>query len=169
MPRKIASEVGSSVSRLLKVGSYSQPPAFYSALILHPPTSTSSPSRSSNNRPITDSPTQNPTPPNLNKTFLDRKNSLYSTIQPNDSLQYRQKRDALNSNKRQKAQTPKLNPIPIVYLSDRIRRQFFKDHPWELAKPRILTEMANKVAQPKKDLSLVLELKDWGRNPGVEE
>jgi small subunit ribosomal protein S23 len=31
-------------------------------------------------------------------------------------------------------------PHYIVYPEDELRRQFFQDHPWELARPRILVE-----------------------------
>lgn len=31
-------------------------------------------------------------------------------------------------------------PQKIVYPEDRLRAQFYKDHPWELARPRILVE-----------------------------
>ena len=31
-------------------------------------------------------------------------------------------------------------PQHIVYPEDRLRSNFFKDHPWELARPRILVE-----------------------------
>lgn len=31
-------------------------------------------------------------------------------------------------------------PQKIVYPEDRLRVQFYKDHPWELARPRILVE-----------------------------
>ncbi|KAF2198094.1 mitochondrial ribosomal protein [Delitschia confertaspora ATCC 74209] len=31
-------------------------------------------------------------------------------------------------------------PLPIVYPEDRLRKDFFGDHPWELARPRIILE-----------------------------
>lgn len=33
-----------------------------------------------------------------------------------------------------------LKPQKIVYPEDKLRAQFYKDHPWELARPRILVE-----------------------------
>ena len=36
--------------------------------------------------------------------------------------------------------TPPPRPRAIVYPEDRLRRQFFKDHPFELAKPKVLVE-----------------------------
>ena len=31
-------------------------------------------------------------------------------------------------------------PQPITYEEDRLRRDFFADHPWELARPRVILE-----------------------------
>lgn len=31
-------------------------------------------------------------------------------------------------------------PQPIIYPEDKLRRTFFSDHPWELARPRIVLE-----------------------------
>lgn len=31
-------------------------------------------------------------------------------------------------------------PLPIVYPEDRLRSEFFGDHPWELARPRLVVE-----------------------------
>ncbi|KAI7868600.1 mitochondrial ribosomal protein S25 [Spinellus fusiger] len=31
-------------------------------------------------------------------------------------------------------------PLPIVYPEDKLRRQFYKDHPYELARPKVLVE-----------------------------
>ncbi|EJD51783.1 hypothetical protein AURDEDRAFT_111393 [Auricularia subglabra TFB-10046 SS5] len=36
--------------------------------------------------------------------------------------------------------TPKVKPLPVYYLEDEIRRQFFRDHPFEAFRPRILSE-----------------------------
>ena len=38
-------------------------------------------------------------------------------------------------------------PQPITYPEDKLRRDFFKDHPWELARPRIVLEQDGKDAQ----------------------
>lgn len=31
-------------------------------------------------------------------------------------------------------------PLPINYEEDRLRREFYGDHPWELARPRVILE-----------------------------
>ncbi|CEL02662.1 Putative 37S ribosomal protein S25, mitochondrial [Aspergillus calidoustus] len=35
-------------------------------------------------------------------------------------------------------------PVEIKYEEDQLRKEFFKDHPWELARPRILVEKTGK-------------------------
>ncbi|CRG85391.1 37S ribosomal protein S25, mitochondrial [Talaromyces islandicus] len=35
-------------------------------------------------------------------------------------------------------------PVPIKYEEDQLRKEFFRDHPWELARPRILLETTGK-------------------------
>ncbi|KAI5456538.1 mitochondrial ribosomal protein S25 [Mariannaea sp. PMI_226] len=61
-----------------------------------------------------------------------------------------------------RAKTPKnlFRPKKIVYIEDRLRQVFYKDHPWELARPRIILELDGKDHQRC----------DWGkglRQPGV--
>lgn len=52
-------------------------------------------------------------------------------------------------------------PLPIVYPEDKLRTQFFGDHPWELARPRLVIEDSgndsknhdwSKITQPGKQL-----------------
>jgi small subunit ribosomal protein S23 len=31
-------------------------------------------------------------------------------------------------------------PLPITYPEDKLRSEFFGDHPWELARPRLVVE-----------------------------
>jgi small subunit ribosomal protein S23 len=51
----------------------------------------------------------------------------------------------------QKRQTKKpskmFKPQPITYEEDRLRKQFFSDHPWELARPRVILEQDGKDGQ----------------------
>jgi len=59
--------------------------------------------------------------------------------------------------------TPRRTFIPqkITYEEDDLRRTFYKDHPWELARPRIITEFDGKDAR----------YVDWSkglRQPGVQ-
>lgn len=45
-------------------------------------------------------------------------------------------------------------PVPIVYPEDRLRRQFYKDHPFELARPQVLVE--NKLGINRTDFSQLM-------------
>ncbi|KAK4213027.1 mitochondrial ribosomal protein S25-domain-containing protein [Rhypophila decipiens] len=61
-----------------------------------------------------------------------------------------------------RARKPKniFRPTRIVYPEDQLRRDFFKDHPWELARPRMVREKNGQDAR----------LKDWSkglRQPGM--
>ena len=83
------------------------------------------------------------------------------------------RRSHLNSLKKLRSQLPPLRPQPIVYEGDRIRRQFFRDHPWEAKRPRMLTETDYTLEEPiSPTLSQgqVPELYMWSRiNPSVED
>lgn len=35
-------------------------------------------------------------------------------------------------------------PVEIKYEEDQLRKEFFRDHPWELARPRVLVESTGK-------------------------
>jgi small subunit ribosomal protein S23 len=38
-------------------------------------------------------------------------------------------------------------PQPIIYEEDKLRKEFYSDHPWELARPRIILEQDGKDGQ----------------------
>jgi small subunit ribosomal protein S23 len=38
-------------------------------------------------------------------------------------------------------------PQPITYEEDKLRKEFYSDHPWELARPRIILEQDGKDGQ----------------------
>lgn len=42
--------------------------------------------------------------------------------------------------KKTKKPSRMFQPMPIVYPEDKLRSEFFGDHPWELARPRIIVE-----------------------------
>ena len=42
--------------------------------------------------------------------------------------------------KKTKKPSRMFQPMPIVYPEDKLRSDFFGDHPWELARPRIIVE-----------------------------
>jgi small subunit ribosomal protein S23 len=64
---------------------------------------------------------------------------------------------------RNKAKKPSrmFQPLPITYPEDKMRSEFFGDHPWELARPRLVVENSgndakeydwSKIVQPGKAL-----------------
>ena len=60
-------------------------------------------------------------------------------------------------------------PLPIYYLEDEIRRQFFRDHPFEAFRPTTLIE-GEQIAQPHEVQGKAWSrLRQRGRNPKPEE
>ncbi|KAL3606888.1 mitochondrial ribosomal small subunit component [Fusarium poae] len=54
---------------------------------------------------------------------------------------------AINHTRRQPKLTKPKNifrPKPIIYKEDRLRSTFYRDHPWELARPRVILESDGK-------------------------
>jgi small subunit ribosomal protein S23 len=47
---------------------------------------------------------------------------------------------AVNPKSRIRKPSKMFKPQPIEYQEDQLRREFFADHPWELARPRIVLE-----------------------------
>lgn len=63
--------------------------------------------------------------------------------------------------KRGKKPSRMFQPLPIQYEEDNLRSEFFGDHPWELARPRLIVEDSgndakgydwSKIMQPGKQL-----------------
>ncbi|KAF8469067.1 mitochondrial ribosomal protein S25 [Kalaharituber pfeilii] len=46
----------------------------------------------------------------------------------------------VNTKRAKKAKSNTFRPQEIVYPEDKLRTQFYKDHPWELARPRVVLE-----------------------------
>lgn len=64
---------------------------------------------------------------------------------------------------------PNVKPLPIYYLEDEIRRQFFRDHPFEAFRPRSLSEKGEiDDEHPIRGLDWT-RLRDRGLNPTPEE
>jgi small subunit ribosomal protein S23 len=62
----------------------------------------------------------------------------------------------------------KLRPLTIKYIEDDIRRQFFRDHPFEAFRPVTLVENAG-VEDLRLDGKAWTRLRQRGRNPSPEE
>lgn len=156
MPRRIPNQVTQTVSRLLQGGYMKAPPAWYEATLRHPPLVP--PPHQTRQRPDED---------------LPRSQQSHALRQPHDRAAAIGGRSKLNSRKKIRSQLPPLRPQPIVYEADKIRRQFFRDHPWEVTRPQTLAEMdytLETVANPEIPPGTWPELSMWSRmNPSVEE
>ncbi|KAI9254533.1 mitochondrial ribosomal protein S25 [Phascolomyces articulosus] len=83
--------------------------------------------------------------PNANVSAqTDVEKELFSHHQQHTSTRHKQKH----------LRTKPPRPAPIVYPEDRLRRQFYKDHPFELARPQTLVE--NKLGLNRTDFSQLL-------------
>ncbi|KAL9939148.1 hypothetical protein V8E36_001961 [Tilletia maclaganii] len=178
MSRKIAGQVSTNVSRLLQGGFLKEEPVWYQSVITHPPAP-----------PLPRSPIPRPAndlPPSLAARKQQTLRRLLgvnaaadgSAVPSSTSTSSGAKAAAAPhhprmSAKRLRSLTPALHPQPIFYLQDRVRRQFYRDHPWEAYRPRMLVEM-DKVVVIDKTSPLgapedARELRAWGRNPGPED
>ncbi|KAK0553144.1 mitochondrial ribosomal small subunit component [Tilletia horrida] len=154
MSRKIAGQVATNVSRLLKGNYLKSEPVWLQSVIAHPPAPPQP--RSPIARPADDLP----------PSYVARqKHFVNLATQPSTKRR--------TSVKRLRSLTPTLDPKPIYYLQDRVRRQFFRDHPWEAYRPRILVEMDKTVvidkSSPLGAPQDARELRAWGRNPQPED
>lgn len=150
MPRKSATQVSQAVSRMLEAGYLKSVPAFYPVLLNHPPTPV--PPRSPRVRTFDDMP----------ESIVRRERESQKIIDGTAGQRSGQ------TMKQLKSRIPSLNPKPIVYLEDKVRKQFFMDHPWEGLKPRQIVEK-EKLDKPKVAPQEVTELTWWSRNPQPEE
>ncbi|KAF7307182.1 37S ribosomal protein S25, mitochondrial [Mycena indigotica] len=67
-----------------------------------------------------------------------------------------------------KPRRPRNRPVPIYYLEDDIRRQFFTDHPFEAYRPVTLVEKGDVELREENGASWK-RLRQRGRNPSVED
>ncbi|KAF2085989.1 mitochondrial ribosomal protein [Saccharata proteae CBS 121410] len=70
--------------------------------------------------------------------------NIISDIPPSETLvrplQQASTRKPLKKNQNCKKPSKMFQPIKLSYEEDRLRREFFADHPWELARPRVVLE-----------------------------
>ncbi|WFD36778.1 mitochondrial ribosomal small subunit component [Malassezia cuniculi] len=155
MPRRIPIQVTQTVSRLMQGGYVKTPPAWYAPTLQYPPM-TQAP-RQPRSRPDEDL-------PRALRSDGPKQRKLAEI--PNG-------RSRMNSLKKIRSQIPTLRAQPIVYDADRVRRQFFRDHPWEARRPRTLVEMDYTLEthpEPEIPAGTVPELHFWSRtNPSVED
>ncbi|KIS71239.1 mitochondrial 37S ribosomal protein mS23 [Mycosarcoma maydis] len=162
MPRRIPSQVPQTVSRLLEAGFLKRPPAWFEAVNNHPPVTL--PARHPVSRPDEDLPVRLRA---SSQTSLA--NAGPSSASADGAAPATHGRDTTNSKKKSRTLTPKLTPKPIVYEEDRIRQQFFRDHPWEAYRPKTLVEMSEQVGGETRVHGDPKRLRSYGRNPSVED
>ena len=75
--------------------------------------------------------------------------SVLESIPPAQTLVRTQPLQHTEELRRPKRKKPSrlFKPQPITYEEDTLRREFFTDHPWELARPRVVLENDGKDAQ----------------------
>ncbi|OSX67318.1 hypothetical protein POSPLADRAFT_1128684 [Postia placenta MAD-698-R-SB12] len=129
MSRRIASQVHKQASRLLREGYLKKEPAWFQAVLEHPPLPLppkAPPARSAFDLPVARISAHSPAP-------------------------------------------PKNHPAPVLYVEDSIRRQFFRDHPFEAFRATTLLEgPAIKDEHPIRGTEWT-RLRQRGRNPSPED
>ena len=141
MVRRIACQVHKQVSRLTRAGFIKTPPVWYQAVLDHPPL------------PLP--PREPPSRTSYDSSSSQSSNQTFAST-------------ATATKKHSHTQGPS-RPLPIAYVEDDIRRQFFRDHPFEAFRPRTLTEAgAVENEHPISGLKWT-RLNQRGRNPSPEE
>ncbi|KAI5927896.1 mitochondrial ribosomal protein [Camillea tinctor] len=71
---------------------------------------------------------------------------VVDTIRPSEMLTRTYPTQHMKPNPKARKPSRLYQPQHIVYEEDELRRTFYKDHPWELARPRMIIEMDGKDA-----------------------
>ncbi|TXT13534.1 hypothetical protein VHUM_00901 [Vanrija humicola] len=147
MPRKLATQVPATMSRLLQSTLVQAPPTWYGPVLANPPPVT--PSRQVAARARPDAAKKYDDLPALR---VDERREGHTRT--HHTKNYRE---------------PKLRSTPIVYEADRIRRQFFVDFPFEALRPVSLVEGPAIVAPNPVDGPAWTQLAQRGAYPTVED
>ncbi|KAJ3556061.1 hypothetical protein NM688_g2235 [Phlebia brevispora] len=133
MTRRIASQVHKQASRLLRAQYLRKEPAWYQAVLEHPPL-----------------PLPAKAPPLRTSYDLPPNNRF--TAPPSKHMHPHEPR-----------------PMPVYYVEDDVRRQFFLDHPFEAFRPRTLLE--GEEIEPEHPINGAewTRLRQRGRNPSSED
>ncbi|KAI0778423.1 mitochondrial ribosomal protein S25-domain-containing protein [Trametes elegans] len=127
--KRVASRVHQQASRLIREGYIAREPAWYRAVLDHPPLPL--PAREPPSRTRFDAPERVP------------------LVRPSDSKTVR--------------------PLPIEYVEDEVRRQFFRDHPFEAFREKSLVEGAGVEPEHPVRGKEWKRLRQRGRNPSSED
>ncbi|KAH9948171.1 mitochondrial ribosomal protein S25-domain-containing protein [Amylocystis lapponica] len=133
MSRRIASQVHKQTSRLLRENYLKKEPAWYQAVLDHPPL-----------------PLPPKAPPSRSEFDLPRAVSSRAASSA-------------------RARPAKTRPLPIHYVEDEVRRQFFDDHPFEAFRATSLIEGAAIEDEHPIRGEQWTRLKQRGRNPTAED
>ncbi|KAI0673377.1 mitochondrial ribosomal protein S25-domain-containing protein [Trametes maxima] len=127
--KRVASQVHKQASRLIREGYIQREPAWYRAVLDHPPLPL--PAREPPSRTHFDAPVDAPlTRPSASKT---------------------------------------IRPLPVQYVEDQVRRQFFRDHPFEAFREKSLVEGAAIESDHPIKGAQWKRLRQRGRNPSSED
>jgi len=140
MTRRIASKVHQQASRLIETRLTRNRPPWFQAVMDHPPLPL--PPRAPPQRHTYDLP-----PP---KASSHHSPTAHHT--PSKHLR-----------------TPKPRPLPVYYLEDEVRRQFFKDHPFQAFRPTTLVEDGGIEDEHPVSGMEWTRLRQRGRNPKPED
>lgn len=140
MTRRIASKVLQQTSRLLEAKLIKDRPAWFQAVIDNPPL-----------------PLPPRAPPQRNQ---------YDLPVPKSSTHHS---PTAHHTPSKHLRTPKPRPLPVHYIEDDLRRQFFKDHPFEAFRPVSLAEQGQIEEENPINGEEWTRLRQHGRNPTPEE
>ncbi|KAF9970983.1 mitochondrial ribosomal small subunit component [Actinomortierella ambigua] len=153
MSSQAPSKVYAHVTKLLKANLIKNPPAWYPATRIAPPSPTFLRQRDVSGIPLTGElpfEKQQREEQELEaKKAATAAGKTYDAPSDKTSLPSRSSRSIKHL--RYKAERPK----QIVYPEDRLRRRFYEDHPWELRRPRCLVETTGNGTQ--RDWSSLLQ------------
>lgn len=169
--RKAAKTIPSTVSRLLKSRAFlKQPPPSFYPLLSHPPP----PSlvRFLPQRPVSDLPPSvlKPTSPYRAAKLKAERGS--SDLSSEEALLLRNGPQRSSWTRRKPPRQSNTNngrPLEIVYAEDEIRRQFFRDHPFEAYRPQSLAEGETVQDEPEPRGKAWTELRQRSIVPTSEE
>ena len=148
MPRRFAGQVHKQTSRFLRSKLLKHEPAWYQAVLEHPPL-----------------PLPPRAPASRQRSFEDYPESDESTTRPYDlpqSIAFATIDPTIASSLSRK-------PLPIRYVEDKLRRQFFKDHPFEAFRPVSIIEKGRIDSEHPINGKQWTRLRQRGRNPTAEE
>lgn len=148
MPRRFAGQVHKQTSRFLRSKLLKHEPAWYQAVLEHPPL---------------------PLPPRA-PASRQRSFENYSESDPSTARPYDLPRSIVSATIDPTiASSLSRKPLPIRYVEDKLRRQFFKDHPFEAFRPVSIIEKGRIESEHPISGAQWTRLRQRGRSPTAEE